>query len=348
MNAFIPDRISIIVPVYNAEAYLPAALDSLRGQTYADLDIIMINDGSTDRSSEICAQYAAADGRFRAFSQPNGGSGAARNAGLRQVKGEFFTFLDADDTLDPAYCEKLLALLREEHADLAVCNFEKNGHAEAKWGPGCFEGDDILREFAEGGFYNRTPNKLYRSALFAGLAFAEGMDYAEDAVWTARVLSIARRVARIPDALYHYRFVENSLSNTPVKPQKRMCAYYVNVLQRDEIILQGLLPKHERAQRKIALEALDIMASMTESWFDLTLFDAYSTARAFIQNHRSLLARFASPEASRMLADLSHISDPRQAQRIQRRRALLSPAIPIKRKARLLFRAKNHLTRADR
>ena len=348
MKAFTPDQISIIVPVYNAGPFLSEGLESLRAQTHAMIDVILVDDGSSDDSRAICERFAAKDPRFRVFSQANGGPGSARNAGMERITGEFFGFMDADDTLDPCFCERMIALLRGQGADIAVCDFEKGGRPEGKWPAGVFDGGEILREFAAGGFFNRTLNKIYRSASFGDIRFPEGMDYAEDAVWTARALSRATRVVRVPDPLYHYRFVETSLTNVRVKSQRRMCAYYVNVLARDEILLDGLRPEHAREREKIAREALDIMTNMLESWFDLRVFDAYDTARAFARRHEALLHQCALRDAERTLRILCARSDPRAAARAQRLRALCSPAVPLRRKARLLFRAKNHIAGIDR
>ena len=348
MAAFVPNRISIVVPVYNAGAYLDASLNSLKGQTWGGIEVILVDDGSTDDSRRVCEAFAAEDPRFRVLSKPNGGPGSARNLGLGQITGEFFGFMDADDTIDADYFEALLTALQRADADIAVCDFSKGEGREASWGEGTFEGSDIMREFAEGGFFNRTVNKLYRSDRFGLLRFPEGRDYVEDAPWTAQALARAERVTRIPRAGYHYRMLENSLTHRRAKPARRMCGYYRNVLERDEIILCRLAPADTRAARKIACEALDIFHNMFESWYDLTLFDAYACARSFAARQDKLLRSCADSSDIELLDRIRVEANYRAVARFQRLRVLLSPAAPLKRKARLLYRLKNRVTGADR
>lgn len=105
--------ISVIVPVYNTKAYLKRCVDSLLGQTYGDMEIILVDDGSTDGSGELCDSYAAMDGRVRVFHKENGGSSSARNLGLDNARGEYIGFVDSDDYVDPDMYEKLYTGIRE-------------------------------------------------------------------------------------------------------------------------------------------------------------------------------------------------------------------------------------------
>lgn len=117
------DTISIIIPVYNAAAYISACLDSVLSQTYPDLEILLINDGSTDDSASICRRYAHNDARIRLIDQENGGVSSARNSGLANASGSFIAFVDADDRLAPDYIERLYAAARTHGADIVCCNF---------------------------------------------------------------------------------------------------------------------------------------------------------------------------------------------------------------------------------
>ena len=117
--------ISVIVPVYNAEPFLAKCIDSLLAQTYPDMEILLIDDGSTDASPTVCDRYAAADARVRVIHQKNAGVGAARNAGLDAAKGAYIAFVDADDYVLPDYLETLQRDMIEQNVDIVCCNFQE-------------------------------------------------------------------------------------------------------------------------------------------------------------------------------------------------------------------------------
>ena len=114
--------ISVIVPVYNIEAYLRKCIDSILAQTYTNLEIILVDDGSTDNSGEICNEYAAKDARIRVIHKGNGGLSSARNTGIDIATGKYIGFVDSDDYLAPDMYEKLLGAIVNNHADISVCN----------------------------------------------------------------------------------------------------------------------------------------------------------------------------------------------------------------------------------
>ena len=118
-------KISVIIPVYNAEKYLVQCLDSITAQTLQDIEIICINDGSTDGSLAILNEYKERDSRFTVVNICNGGVSNARNMGLERVSGEYVTFLDSDDWLEPNYCEMLYQLAQDENADIVMCSYCK-------------------------------------------------------------------------------------------------------------------------------------------------------------------------------------------------------------------------------
>lgn len=122
--------ISVIVPVYNAEQYLAACVDSLLAQTYADFEVLLVDDGSADSSPAICDRYAAADDRVRVIHQKNAGVGAARNAGLDVARGAYLAFVDADDTVLPDYLETLYRDITEQDVDIVYCNCQEFYHGQ--------------------------------------------------------------------------------------------------------------------------------------------------------------------------------------------------------------------------
>ena len=115
------ETISVIIPVYNVEKYLNKCVDSVISQTYKDLQIILVDDGSTDRSSKICDEYAKADTRISVIHKQNGGLSSARNAGMEIVEGDYITFLDSDDYVSPTVYEELYKIIKSQDSDSIAC-----------------------------------------------------------------------------------------------------------------------------------------------------------------------------------------------------------------------------------
>ena len=133
--------VSVIVPVYNNEAYLPQCLDSIVTQTLSDIEIILVNDGSTDQAGEICKEYAAGDSRIRFLDQENRGPSSARNAGLEVAKGEHIGFVDSDDWIEPHMYERLVQIATEHDCDIVWANVYRNESEKQQpfWESGLFE-----------------------------------------------------------------------------------------------------------------------------------------------------------------------------------------------------------------
>ncbi len=215
--------ISIIVPVHNTEAYLDQCVKSLVNQTYTDLEILLIDDSSTDGSGAIIDKWAEADSRIRAVhNRENLGVSRSRNIGLELARGEYIAFVDSDDFLDPLMYERLLALLEENKADVVVSSWNQfvgEKTETIKYLPVDMivcSGKEALaycmpRIGAGSVFYNMTIwDKLYRrDALFdqAGNAilFDQSLTYCEDTLWQSQVLERAKTVLLCNEAYYYYR-----------------------------------------------------------------------------------------------------------------------------------------------
>lgn len=117
------DKISVIIPVYNVEKYLSECLDSVIGQTYANLEIILVDDGSTDTSGVLCDEYAKKDERIKVIHKPNGGVSSARNVALKEISGKYFAFIDSDDVVLPEYLQTLYTLLTENDCEASFCSY---------------------------------------------------------------------------------------------------------------------------------------------------------------------------------------------------------------------------------
>lgn len=215
--------ITVIIPVYNAARYLPRCLDSLVGQTYRELEIICVNDGSTDESVSILTEYAGCDSRVKVIHQENAGVSAARNAGLDAATGEYVTFVDADDWVESSGYECVVEHFKEP-VDVVCFGSEVEGSApdEEKQGMQRYLNDDdesckLLKINVEGGGMNGCVwNKMFRrSALDAhGVRFYEGIAYGEDVAFCYCVAGCARRVFFISDRIYHYEMHAESATGS--------------------------------------------------------------------------------------------------------------------------------------
>lgn len=200
--------ISVIIPVYKVEPYLRKCLDSVVGQTYRNLEIILVDDGSPDNCGAICDEYAAKDGRIKVIHQQNAGLSAARNAGLRIASGEYLGFVDSDDWIEPEMFGTLLNGLRDTSTDIAVCGrYEEYKDHKV---PYCWPEVQVLdTEQALGELLrndrmqNLVWDKLYRKGLFEEVWFPEGKTFEDMAVMHWLFLR-AKKVVCLPAVMYHY------------------------------------------------------------------------------------------------------------------------------------------------
>ncbi|MBQ5997066.1 MAG: glycosyltransferase, partial [Bacteroidales bacterium] len=208
--------ISVIIPVYNIESYLDRCVDSVLKQTFQNTEVLLVDDGSTDRSGLLCDEWAGKDPRVRVIHKPNGGLSDARNAGIAAAGGAYLAFVDGDDYLDPDMIRKLYAALKSNDADLSICNFlyvdeagapipEKNNYLPI--GDEVLSGSEILRRISQpdrkSWYYVPAWNKLYKRALFQDLRFAYGKIH-EDEFLIHHLLGKCEKAACIRDAGYCY------------------------------------------------------------------------------------------------------------------------------------------------
>ncbi len=207
-------KISVIVPVYNAGKYLTACLDSLMNQTYKNLEILLIDDGSTDSSGKICDEYALKDGRFKVFHKENGGVSSARNLGLRYATGDYYHFPDSDDYIESDSYEYLLKLIDDKKCDavafehyVTYCDKE-TAHQLNNNCYGMFDKEGTQKKLFTGSQF--CCNKLYSKKLIEGLTFREDIYRGEDTLFAAMALLKAENVWFDKRPLYHYVQSEES------------------------------------------------------------------------------------------------------------------------------------------
>lgn len=220
--------LSIIIPVYNAEAYLPCCLDSILAQQFTDYEVILVDDGSTDRSAAICDAYAAAHPRIRCLHQPNGGQTAARQEGLRASRGQYIAFVDSDDWVAPDMYDRMCAVVRETGADIVHCNYTAvMPHKEKICGipfpPGFYDKKKLIETvypnmiyfgtFFEFGIAPNLWNKLFCRSLLESFLFRIPHDIVvgEDGPVTYACMLQADSVFFCEEAYYYYRSTPDSL-----------------------------------------------------------------------------------------------------------------------------------------
>ena len=203
--------ISVIVPVYNSEKFLESCINSILAQSHNHLEILCINDGSTDSSLYILKQKACSDSRIKVFTQENAGVSSARNVGLSMAKGEYITFVDSDDELDPDMYEVLLNLAEKYQADIAHCGYKKihldgsakdvRGTKELLIQDGLEASKDLLSgQHFTGGLWN----KLYRAELIQNTRFDETLKINEDVLFNAELFQRAGTAVFYDAPKYHY------------------------------------------------------------------------------------------------------------------------------------------------
>ncbi|MTO48233.1 glycosyltransferase, partial [Turicibacter sanguinis] len=219
MNDF--GLISVIVPVYNVQLYLKRCIDSILNQTYKNLEIILINDGSTDESGKICEEYLKLDNRIKVYHTNNKGVSVARNIGLMNISGKYLTFVDSDDYLDPHMYEKMITKMVENECDICVCNFYFSYDKKLiknnikKNIPDILCREQFLKYTLESGFYyGFLWNKLYdvRNIFNSEIRkFDINIHILEDLLYNCQIIENINKVYFLNEELYYYYQNEKSV-----------------------------------------------------------------------------------------------------------------------------------------
>ncbi len=207
-------QISVIVPVYNVEVYLKECVDSIINQTYKNLEIILVDDGSPDKCGEICDRYAELDQRIKVIHKENGGLSQSRNRGLDAASGEFVSFVDSDDVLDPKMYETLAGLINKHGTDIAMCGYTEFSESYGYESETDIDDKEIVK-YSEKGFaecllkdfylpYIYVWNKLYRREKIGKIRFPEGL-ICEDSYFISDLIVNGLSCVETDAQLYKYR-----------------------------------------------------------------------------------------------------------------------------------------------
>lgn len=223
------DLISVIVPVYNVEEYIRECLNSIINQTYKKLEIILIDDGSTDKSGEICEEYMAKDNRIKVIHQGNAGLSDARNAGIEIATGNYIQFIDSDDYIDEDMLETLYNLIIENDADIAMCSnyILKDGikSCECSNKKYIYDRKEALKEILiDETIRSYSWNKLAKKELFNEIRFPSKRVF-EDVLTTPKLFEKSNKVVFLDTPKYYYRQRKGSILN---KQTKQLRLQYIN------------------------------------------------------------------------------------------------------------------------
>ncbi|HFI0136056.1 TPA: glycosyltransferase family 2 protein [Streptococcus suis] len=235
------DLVSIIVPIYNVEKFLPRCIESICNQTYENIEILLINDGSTDESEQICVDFMARDPRIRYFLKENGGLSDARNYGIERACGKYLAFIDSDDFVESDFILRLYDALVQQNASVAIAGFSKVDENGTILKKEQLENEELVltgREVCKklhsekGQVFVVAWNKLYKKELFTNLKYAKGKLH-EDEYLAYQLFYEIEPIAIVEECLYYYVERRESITRTQMTDLRFECLIEYQLLRID-------------------------------------------------------------------------------------------------------------------
>ncbi len=258
--------ISVIVPIYNVGRFVDACISSILNSTFRDLELILVDDGSTDASGEICDRYAADDSRVRVIHKTNGGVSSARNEGLQVATGEFICFVDGDDVIHPGMLEILFNVLQDSDSDFSMCSIKRVNAGETV-DMGNIDTNTLTRKVIpfedfcrglyghnqDGAFYNYLVNKLFRRELIINERFT-GLRMCEDIEWIHRVCLKMKKATFVAAELYFYIQHDSSATHEPMNPK------FMDWIRAYDLCVNDIPEGHVELRNNCLLHLFKVMA----------------------------------------------------------------------------------------
>lgn len=285
MNEFL---ISVIVPIYNVEQYVAQCIESILNQTYKNLEIILVDDGSTDNSGQICDKYAQLDPRIHVIHQENMKASAARNAALDICTGEYISFIDGDDTIQPNMYSRCMEFIRKKNVDVVVfnCNVTRNGVKEettSMFPDGTVKTGEEIRDLslldAMGG---QVCFKLYKRICYENVRFPKGRIYSDLAISHLTYEKISR-VGFLEEGLYNYSIRSSGTSLQP-KPYKNY-HIFLGYKEKYEYAKEKSLPLESHCLANAAIKAVAVHNDYLRHKWD-SVDDYLADTTAFLKAHK--------------------------------------------------------------
>lgn len=270
-------KISIIIPIYNAEHSLPKMLNSILKQTFCDFEVLLINDGSTDSSGTICNNYTSEDKRFKVIHKKNAGVSAARQTGLENAQGEYIIHADADDWIEPTMLEELYNKAIKENADVVICDFyTNNGNIEkyVKQQPNGLDHISILYGLFQqlhGSCWNKLVSRICYNKY--SIKFTAGINHCEDLLTWIQLYQYPIKTAHLPKAFYHYIMNDNSITHNFTRQTYEMrCMFYRELCK--SLTINGFESDKRRMRLSILAEGyMYKVISNREVWIELMKYN---------------------------------------------------------------------------
>ncbi len=256
--------VSIIVPIFKAEKFLPKCLDSILAQSYQNLEIVLVDDGSPDNCPKICDEYAKKDARIKVIHKQNSGVANTRNVGLDNATGDFFAFVDSDDWIEPNYVQTMLDKQKQYDCDFVCCSVMDVAEKDGSKNPNIPVNEDevlcgkdiIAQYYAKYCTILTVPwNKLYKRQIFDNLRYPKDRMYYDDTAIILQLLAVTKKIVIIKDVLYNYFKRDNSLMSSKISKQN-VTDIILNFQDRVEFLLQNKL--NEFVSEEIARRFCDM------------------------------------------------------------------------------------------
>lgn len=265
--------VSIIIPVYNVQDYLARCIDSVVNQTYNNIEIILVDDGSSDSSSHMCDEYAHRDNRIKVIHKSNGGLSDARNAGLEIATGDYVTFIDADDYVHRSFVETLVTTMHETGCEIAACTWQElnDGDDPRKVNttkPSCttFSQEQAINSvFYQQEFNHSACSRIFRASLFNDLRFPVGVLY-EDLAIIYRLLCKVEKVTLVKAPMYYYMHRPGSITTTMTLQRTQVLDHLETLEKQVELEAPQYLPAVRSRHMSACFNMLRLMPSGNPEW----------------------------------------------------------------------------------
>ncbi|MCR4676280.1 MAG: glycosyltransferase [Sphaerochaetaceae bacterium] len=261
------DLVSVIVPAFNVEKYIEKCVLSIKNQTYKDIEIILVDDGSKDRTGEICDSLSLKYPRIIVAHKQNGGLAGARNTGLKMASGRYVCFVDSDDFVEPFYVERLYASIKKNDSDIAFCGYDRVDESYRRIEDAAFsEGEktmsreDLLRKISSGWTFGIVVwNKMYDRNILEGFSFSTVGKY-EDLASIYKIYDRAQKASFVKDICYHYLVRSGSIMKTGTDLEN---------LNNINVIIDRAKYFHDRGMEQNAVISLaDACSCLHSQWFE--------------------------------------------------------------------------------
>lgn len=271
-------EISIIVPIYNTSNYLSECLNSIKCQTFDDFEVILIDDGSTDNSNDICNTFCRTDSRFKLFSKKNGGVASARNEGLVRASGKYIAWVDSDDTIDSTYIESMYQVANRTHNPVIVLQ-NKNTILDKQ----VIEGKEIIIDFLSGLFPSNMWSTLFLRNSYKGLQF-KAYHIGEDSMMLIDLFSNINKISLIYNKGYNYRENPNSITRNK---NPEITQSWINEVNEQNRIVASRFPYAQSIMSyKTVMFAFGIIGNNTDDYLCNQARDMIKKNRGGIKLHR--------------------------------------------------------------